>query len=73
MPTMTPETFERILQKQRPNKDIVKLRDLEEGTIYKVVGKETIKTKNGDTLVIILDKWVNVGTCSSLAKRLGGR
>ena len=34
------------------------------------MGKETIKTKNGDTLVIILEDDVKVWACSSLAKRL---
>ena len=34
------------------------------------MGKETIKTKNGDALVIILEDDVKVWTCSSLAKRL---
>ena len=43
MPTMIPETFEQMLQKQQPNKDILKWRDLKEGTIYTIVSKETIK------------------------------
>ena len=67
---MTPETFEQTLQNQRPNKDILKWRDLEKGPIYTVVGEETINTKNGDTLVIILEDDVKVWACSSLAKRL---
>ena len=69
---ITPETFKQMLQKQQPNKGILKWRDLEEGPkIHTVVGKETIKTKNGDTLVIILEDDVKVWACSSLAKQLG--
>ena len=67
---MTPETFEQMLQNQLPNKDILKWGDLEKETIYTVVGKETIKTKNSDALVIILEDDVKVWACSSLAKRL---
>ena len=70
MPTMTPDTFEQKLQKQRPHKDIKKWRDLEAGTIYTIVGKDTIKTKNGETMIIILEDETKVWTCSSLAKRL---
>ena len=71
MPTMTPETFEQMLQKQRPSKDIVKWRDFaKEETIHTIVGKKILKTKNGDALVIILEDNVKVWACSSLAKRL---
>ena len=67
---MTPETFEQMLQNQRPNEDIVNWRDLEEKTIHTVVGKETLKTMNGDALVLTLEDDVKVWACSSLAKRL---
>ena len=51
MPTMIPETSEQImLQTQRPNNDILK------ETIDTVVGKETIKTKNGDVFVLTLEE-----------------
>ena len=71
MPTMTPETFEQMLQNQLPNKDILKWGDLEKETIYTVVGKETLKTVYGDALVITLEDETKVWACSSLAKRLG--
>ena len=70
MATITLEQFQQMLQKQQPNKDILKWRDLKEGTIYTIVNKKTIKTKNGDALVIILEDEAKVWACSSLAKRL---
>lgn len=59
MPTMTPETFEQMLQKQR-NKGILYVDSLNfnmilnqyQKTIHSLMGKETFKTENGDVLVI---------------------
>ena len=68
MPTITPETFDQMLQKQRPN--ILKWRDLNEGQIYTIIGKETVKTNSGDALVINIENEGKVWACSSLAKRL---
>ena len=70
MPTMTPETFAKKLKEQRPFKDIKKWRDLEKDRIYEVISKETVKTKNGNALVITLEDQTKVWACSTLAKRL---
>ena len=67
---MTPETFEQMLQNQRPNEDIVSWSCLKEKTIYTVVSKETIKTKYGDVFVLTLEDETKVWACSSLTKRL---
>ena len=70
MPTITYESFDKFFETRRPNKNIVKWRDLEKEILYTVVGKKTIKTKNGDATVLILEDGVEVWACSTFVKRL---
>ena len=70
MPTMTPETFDELLKKQRPFNDIKKWRELEKDHIYEIISTEKVKTKNGDTMILTLGDNTKVWACSTLAKRL---